>query len=165
MAKPKKDVIVVKGIKEVQVALKRLGVAPKRSRTLINKALKPAGNALARVMQFEYKKEFNNPRYVRKEGRTPTYKTIGVVTARKSRQPGLFVGPILRRTTPIRIKGKDSRNLPAMQILGNAIHKPRPNIFNKAYEKSKEVISAKAEKDMMKFLDKIIKQAGFTSKF
>tara|TARA_R100000329_G_scaffold34030_1_gene31701 strand:+ start:1097 stop:1585 length:489 start_codon:yes stop_codon:yes gene_type:complete len=161
MSKVKQDVIVVKGIKEVQVALKKLGVSPKKSRTLINKALRPAGNALARVMKFEYKKEFNNPSYIRKEGRTPTYKTIGVVTARRSRQPGLFVGPILRRTTPIRIKGKNSRNLPAMQIKGNAIQKARPNIFKKSYEKSKEIISSKAEKDMMKLLDKMIKQAGF----
>ena len=52
-----------------------------------------------------------NSDYKRLSGRTPTWKTIGIITARKSREPGLFVGPIVRKTSPIRVKGKNSRNL------------------------------------------------------
>ena len=109
--------IRVRGIEDVKRGLKKLGQTAKQSRTAINKALRPAANMLARGIQKAYKKEFNsNSDYKRLSGRTPTWKTIGIITARKSREPGLFVGPIVRKTTPIRIKGKDSRTLPAMQI-------------------------------------------------
>lgn len=153
--------IRVQGIQDVQRSLKKLGLAPKKSRTLINRALRPAGMILARVMQNEYKKEFNKNNYKRKEGRVPTYKTIGVVTARKSREPGLFVGPIKRKTTPIKVRGKDSFNLTEMQILGNAIQDPRPDIFLKSARKAESRVYMQAEKDLDKLLDKMIKQAGF----
>jgi len=153
--------IRVQGIQDVQRSLKKLGLAPKKSRTLINRALRPAGMILARVMQNEYKKEFNKNNYKRKEGRVPTYKTIGVVTARKSREPGLFVGPIKRKTTPIKVRGKDSFNLTEMQILGNAIQDPRPDIFVKSARKAESRVYMQAEKDLDKLLDKMIKQAGF----
>jgi len=153
--------IRVQGIQDVERSLKKLGLAPKKSRTLINRALRPAGMILARVMQNEYKKEFNKNNYKRKEGRTPTWKTIGVVTARKSREPGLFVGPIKRKTSPIKVKGKDSYNLTEMQILGNAIQDPRPDIFLKSARKAESRVYMQAEKDLDKLLDKMIKQAGF----
>lgn len=161
MAKQDNRGIRVQGIQDVERSLKKLGLAPKKSRTLINRALRPAGMILARVMQNEYKKEFNKNPYKRKEGRVPTYKTIGVVTARKSREPGLFVGPIKRKTSPIKVKGKDSYNLTEMQILGNAIQDPRPDIFLKSARKAESRVYMKAEKDLDKLLDKMIKQAGF----
>lgn len=161
MAKQDNRGIRVQGIQDVARSLKKLGLAPKKSRTLINRALRPAGMILARVMQNEYKKEFNKNNYKRKEGRVPTYKTIGVVTARKSRQPGLFVGPIGRKTSPIKVKGKDSFNLTEMQILGNAIQDPRPDIFLKSARKAESKVYIQAEKDLDKLLDKMIKQAGF----
>ena len=154
--------IRVQRIQDVQRSFKKLGKTAKESRTAINKALRPAANMLARGIQKAYKKEFNsNSNYKRKSGRTPTFKTIGVITARKSREPGLFVGPIARKTTPIRIKGRDSRNLPAMQIKGNAIQDPRPDVFQATARKMESQIYVQAEKDLDKLLDKMIKQAGF----
>ena len=154
--------IRVQRIQDVQRSFKKLGKTAKESRTAINKALRPAANMLARGIQKAYKKEFNkNSDYKRLSGRTPTWKTIGIITARKSREPGLFVGPIVRKTTPIRIKGKDSRNLPAMQIKGNAIQSPRPDVFQATAIKMESQIYIQAEKDLDKLLDKMIKQAGF----
>lgn len=153
--------IRVRGIEDVKRGLKKLGQTAKQSRTAINKALRPAANMLARGIQKAYKKEFNsNSDYKRLSGRTPTWKTIGIITARKSREPGLFVGPIVRKTTPIRIKGKDSRNLPAMQIKGNAIQDARPDVFLATAKKMDSQIYLQAEKDLDKLLDKMIKQAG-----
>ena len=152
--------IRVQGIQDVQRSLKKLGQTSRQSRTAINKALRPAANKLARGIQSAYKREFNTYSG-RKSGRTPTWKTIGIITARKSREPGLFVGPIVRKTTPIRIKGKDSRNLPAMQIKGNAIQDPRPDVFLATAKKMDTQIYLQAEKDLDKLLDKMIKQAGF----
>ena len=154
--------IRVQRIQDVQRSLKKLGKTARESRTAINKALRPAANMLARGIQKAYKKEFNsNSDYKRLSGRTPTWKTIGIITARKSREPGLFVGPIVRKTTPIRIKGRDSRNLPAMQIKGNAIQDPRPDVFQATARKMESQIYVQAEKDLDKLLDKMIKQAGF----
>ena len=154
--------IRVRNVENVKRGLKNLGQTARQSRTAINKALRPAANMLARGIQKAYKKEFNsNSDYKRLSGRTPTWKTIGIITARKSREPGLFVGPIVRKTTPIRVKGKDSRNLPAMQIKGNAIQNPRPDVFLATAKKMDSQIYLQAEKDLDKLLDKMIKQAGF----
>ena len=135
-------------IQDVQRSLKKLGQTSRESRTAINKALRPAANKLARGIQKAYQREFNsNSDYKRKSGRTPTFKTIGIITARKSREPGLFVGPIVRKTTPIRIKGKDSRNLPAMQIKGNKIQPdPRPDVFQATARKMESQIYFKLKK-------------------
>jgi len=163
-AKDKKNElrIEVRNIQDVQRSLKDLGKTARESRTAINKALRPAANMLARGIQKAYKKEFNeNSDYKRLSGRTPTWKTIGIITARKSREPGLFVGPIVRKTTPIRIKGGDSRNLPAMQIKGNAKQAPRPDVFQATARKMESQIYVQAEKDLDRLLDKMIKQAGF----
>jgi len=153
--------IEVRNIQDVQRKLKRLGKTAKQSRTLINKALRPAANMLARGIQKAYKDEFDDKDYKRRSGRTPTWKTIGIITARKSRQPGLFVGPIKRRTSPIKVKGKDSYNLAAMQIKGNAIQKPRPDVFKATATKMETQIYLQAEKDLDKLVNRLIKQAGF----
>ena len=152
--------IRITGIQDVQRSLKKLGKTSRQSRALINKALRPAANKLARGIQSAYIKEFNTFSGMR-SGRTPTWKTIGVITARRSRQPGLFVGPIVSKTTPIRVKGKDSRNLAAMQIAGNARQEPRPDVFLATARKMNTQIYLQVEKDLDKLLDKMIKQAGF----
>jgi hypothetical protein len=162
----KNTTIRVRGVEDVKRGLKRLGLTARQSRTAINKALRPAANMLARGIQKAYKKEFNtysglDSNKVFKSGRTPTWKTIGVITARNSKEPGLFVGPIVRKTTPIRVKGKDSRNLPAMQIKGNAIQDARPDVFKQTAKKMESKIYLQAEQDLDRLLDKMIKQAGF----
>ena len=151
--------IRVQNIQDVQRSLKKLGLTAKQSRTAINKALRPAANKLARGIQQAYKSEFNTYSGM-KSGRTPTWKTIGIITARKSREPGLFVGPIVRKTTPITVKGKDSYNLAAMQIKGNAIQKPRPNVFEATAKKMDSKIYLQAESDLDKLVEKMIRQAG-----
>ena len=168
--KNKKDNIriEVRNIQDVQRRLKRLGKTARESRTAINKALRLAANMLARGIQKAYKDEFKYETRVgdkvfkrkRKAGRTPTWKTIGIITARKSREPGLFVGPIKRKTTPITVKGKDSYNLAAMQIKGNNIQKPRPNVFDATATKMEEKIYLQAESDLDKLVEKMIRQAG-----
>lgn len=152
--------IRVQRIQDVQRSLKKLGKTAKESRTAINKALRPAANMLARGIQSAYIKEFNTFSGMR-SGRTPTWKTIGVIAARRSRQPGLFVGPIVSKTTPIRVKGKDSRNLAAMQIAGNARQEPRPDVFQATAIKMESQIYTQAEKDLDRLVEKMIKQAGF----
>ena len=169
-AKDKKNElrIEVRNIQDVQRRLKRLGKTARESRTAINKALRPAANMLARGIQKAYQDEFKYETRVgdkvfkrkRKAGRTPTWKTIGIITARKSRQPGLFVGPIKRKTSPITVKGKDSYNLAAMQIKGNAIQKPRPNVFEATAKKMDSKIYLQAESDLDKLVEKMIRQAG-----
>ena len=154
--------IRVQGIQDVQRSLKKLGQTSRQSRTAINKALRPAANMLARGIQQAYKEEFNsNSNYKRLSGRTPTWKTIGIITARRSKEPGLFVGPIKRKTTPIRVKGKDSYNLAEMQIKGNKFQDARPDVFLATAKKMDSQIYLQAEKDLDKLLDRMIKQAGF----
>ena len=153
--------IRVQGIQDVQKDLKKLGFSLKKSRTEINKALRPAGNILVRAMQSEYKNEFNRFKGKRKPGRVPTYKTIGIITARKSREPGLFIGPLKKKTKPIRVKGKNSYNLTEMQILGNKFQEPRKDIFLSAAKKCEARVLLKAEADLDRLVEKMIKKAGF----
>ena len=153
--------IVVKGVDDIKQGLKRLGYSAKQSRTQINKALRPAATKLVKGMQQAYRKEFNTHNKNRDGRRTPTWETIGITTARRSRQAGLFVGPMVKRTTPIRVKGKDSYNLAAMQIKGNAIQNPRRNIFEETAKKMESTIYVSAERDLDKMLNKLIKKAGF----
>jgi len=156
----KTNAIRVRGVQEIQSKLKRLGLTARNSKTEINKALRPAADLLARGMQRAYKKEFTRFEGTRKPGRVPTWKTIGITTARKSREPGLFVGPMKKRTTPIKVKGKDSYNLAEMQILGNVKQEPRKNIFKATANQMESVIYVRAEQDLDRLLEKMIKKSG-----
>jgi len=153
--------IVVRGVDDIKQGLKRLGYSAKQSRTQINKALRPAATKLVKGMQQAYRKEFNTHNKKRDGRRTPTWETIGIKTAKRSKNPALYVGPLKKRTTPIRVKGKDSYNLAAMQIKGNAIQAPRKNIFEATAKKMEQTIYLSAERDLDKMLNKLIKKAGF----
>ncbi len=153
--------ISVQGVDDVRDDLKKLGYSARQSRTQINKALRPAANKLVRAVQTAYKNEFNTFNRKRDGSRKPTWSTIGVITARKSKSPGLYVGPIKKRTTPIKVKGKDSYNLAAMQIKGNAIQSPRKDVFKETGKRMEQTIYLQAEKDLDKLLNKLIKKAGF----
>ena len=48
-----------------------------------------------------------------------------------------------------------------MQIKGNAIHSPRPDVFQTTASRMESQIYLKAESDLDKLLSKMIKQAGF----
>jgi len=176
MAKPKKKQnfrIEVKGIQEVQKRLKKLGLTAKQSRTEINKALRPAANMLSKGISRAYKNQFKSKNPGRRyDPSSKSYKqgmrtadTIGIITARRSRQPGLYVGPRLRKVNPHYWEGKTSKNLAAMQIKG---YKNRAGDFVKYDDVFKETadsmssqVSAKAKKDLDKLIDKMIKKAGF----
>jgi len=176
MAKPKKNqnfTIKVEGVEGVKRGLKKLGLTAKQSRTEINKALRPAANMLSRGIRKAYKNQFKSKNPGRRYDPTSkSYKqgmrtadTIGVITARKSKQPGLFVGPRLRKVNPHYFKSKTSKNLAAMQIKG---YKDRsgsivkfPNVFEITAKSMGSQVSAKAQKDLGKLIDKMIKKAGF----
>ena len=176
MAKPKKNqnfTIKVEGVEGVKRGLKKLGLTAKQSRTEINKALRPAANMLSRGIRKAYKNQFKSKNPGRRyDPSSKSYRngmrtadSIGVITARRSRQPGLFVGPRLRKLNPHYWNGKTSRNLAAMQIEG---YKNRsgelmkyPDVFEATAEQMGNKVSTKAERDLGKLIDKMIKKAGF----
>ena len=164
--------IEVKGINEVKKGLMSLGLTARKSRTEINKSLRPAANQLARGMQKAYKKQFasKNPgRRYNPMSKSYVYgkrtaDTIGITTARKSREPGLFVGPMAKKVNPHYWRKGASRNLAAMQIEGyvqGGEIKIFPNVFKITAEKMGNDVSSTAEKSISKLVDKLIKKAGF----
>jgi hypothetical protein len=164
--------IKVTGVESVGKRLKRLGLTAKQSRTQINKALRPAANKLARGMKQAYKSQFKskNPglRYDTQakawnQG-TRTADTIGVKVAKRSKNPGLFVGPIAKKVNPHYWRKGPSRNLAAMQIEGyvqGSEIKIFPNVFKITAERMGNDVSSTAEKSIGRLVDKLIRKAGF----
>jgi len=164
--------IEVKGINEVKKGLMSLGLTARKSRTEINKSLRPAANQLARGMQKAYKKQFASKNPGRRYNPTSksyvfgkrTADTIGITTARKSREPGLFVGPMAKKVNPHYWRKGASRNLAAMQIEGYYRGKKfiqYPDVFRATAERMGEQVSNKAQKDLGRLLEKMIRKAGF----
>jgi len=183
MAKPtisKSQLIQVKGIEDVKKSLKKLGETEKSSRSLINKALRPAAQKAVKALKMKYKHRTKNKvpgqRYdaatkSKKVGKSIA-DSIGIITARRSNKPGLFVGTRLKHLNQTYVKGKKSRNLPAMLLNGTKerFHKSgkstgriqnQPNFYKEVMNEKGSDISATAERDMMKMLDRMFKKAGF----
>ena len=175
-----KNLIQVKGIKDIRKSLKQLGETEKSSRSLINKALRPAAKKAVKALKMKYKYRTKNK--VPGQRYDPSTKTqkvgksiadsIGIITPKRSRNPGLFVGTRMKNLNPTFVKGKRSNNLPAMLLNGtkNRKHKSgkstgriqnQPNYYKEVIDQNGPDISATAERDMMKMLDKMIKKAGF----
>ncbi len=169
----KRTFIQVKGVQKVKNGLMKLGMTPRKSRNEINKALRPAANKLARGMKVAYKNKFKsknpgrryNPKTKKYVYGTRIADTIGITAARRSKQPGLFVGPMVKKINPHYWRKGASKNLPAMQIKG---YKNRsgelvkyPNVFKATAERMGNQISKQAQKDIERLLDKMIKKAGF----
>lgn len=172
--------IDIKGLEEVKQGLKRLGKTPKESRSLINKTLRPAAQKAVKSLRQKYKHRTKNiipgQRYdaslkVKKIGKSIA-DSIGIITARRSREPGLFVGTRLKHLNKTWVKGKQSRNLPAMLLKGTKerFHKsgkstgrisPQTDFYSEVVSERGTDIAKTAEKDLAKMLDKMIKQAGF----
>ena len=177
--------IHVEGLDKVKRALSKIGKSSKESRSLINKALRPAAKKAAKALKGKYKYRTKNKvpgqRY---DASTKTKKTgksiadsIGIITARKSKEPGLFVGTRLKHINPTWVSDgegtpKKSRNLPAMLIAGTEerFHKsgksvgrvePQKDFYKEVVDQKGSDISSTAERDVMKMLDRMIKQAGF----
>mgnify|MGYP003625407045 CR=1 FL=1 len=138
----KKNLIKIEGVKDVRRSLKKLGETDKTSRSLINKALRPAAKKAVKALKMKYK-----------------HRTKNIV-------PGQRYDP------PTWVGGKRSRNLPAMLINGtkNRKHKsgksvgrvkPQTDFYKEVIAQKGNDISATAQRDMMKMLDGMIKKAGF----
>lgn len=183
MAKPtisKSQLIQVKGIEDVKKSLKKLGETEKSSRSIINKALRPAAKKAVKALKMKYKHRTKNKvpgqRYdeatkSKKVGKSIA-DSIGIITARKSKKPGLFVGTRLKHLNQTWVNGKKSRNLPAMLLNGtkNRKHKSgkstgriqnQPDFYKEVINQKGQDISATAERDISKMLDKMFKKAGF----
>lgn len=176
----KDNLIEIKGLKQVRRALKKLGETNKSSRSLINKALRPAAQKVVKALRAKYKyrtkNEIPGQRYdanskTKKVGKSIA-RSIGVITPRKARNPALFVGTRMKNLNPTWVKGKISKNLPAMLIHGTKMRKHKsgkevgkikdqPNFYDEVIQQKDADISATAQRDVMKMLDKMIKQAGF----
>lgn len=164
--------IKVTGVESVGKRLKKLGLTAKQSRTQINRALRPAANKLAKGMKQAYKSQFKskNPG-LRYDTQAKTYvqgtrtaDTIGVVTAKRSKNPGLFVGPLAKKVNPHYWRKGASKNLAAMQIEGyvqGGTVKIFPNVFKITADRMGNDVSATAEKSIGKLVDKLIRKAGF----
>ena len=177
----KKDsVLQIKGIDSARASLKKLGKNEKESRTLINKALRPAAQKAVKALKMKYKHRTKNKVPGQRYDATTKKQTvgksiadsIGIITARKSKKPGLFVGTRLKHLNQTWVNGKKSRNLPAMLLNGTKERKHKsgkstgriqnqPDFYKEVIDQKGEDISATAERDMMKMLDKMIKKAGF----
>ena len=176
----KGNLIKVEGLKQVRRSLTRLGETSKSSRALINKALRPAAQKAVKSLRAKYKYRTKNiipgQRYdaatkMKKVGKSIA-QSIGVITPRRARNPGLFVGTRMKNLNPTWVKGKVSKNLPAMLLHGTKerFHKsgksvgrvePQTNFYDEVIQQKGADISATAQRDVMKMLDKMIKQAGF----
>lgn len=172
--------IHIEGLDKVKHGLKNLGNSSKKSRSLINKALRPAAQKAAKALKSKYKhrtknkipgQRYNAATKSKSVGKSIS-DSIGIITARKSKQPGLFVGTRLKQINPTWVGGEPSRNLPAMLIEGTKerFHKsgksvgtikPQPDFYKEVVDQKGSDIAATAERDVMKMLDRMIKEAGF----
>ena len=170
MAKQERGIRVV-NIKEVQRALKEMGLTPKKSRTLINKALQPAAKIAERAAKQKYKKGSSNlnpglrynPSTKSKIKGPSLADSIGIITASKSRQPGLLVGPRVKRKWA-------SANWSKAGSKGVRKHKSGKStgVLPKQPDYLKQVINAKtaqildrANKDIGRLVENLSKKAGF----
>ena len=175
-----KNLIQVKGIKDIRKSLKQLGETEKSSRSLINKALRPAAKKAVKALKMKYKHRTKNKvpgqRYDAATKKQTVGKSIadsiGIITARRSKKPGLFVGTRLKHLNQTSVKGKKSRNLPAMLVNGTKerFHKNgkstgriqnQPNFYKEVMDQKGSDAMATAERDISKMLDRMFKKAGF----
>ena len=179
MAKQSSHRIEVEGIKKVKRALKRLGKTTKESRSLVNKALRPAAEIAKKALKNNYKfmTKTKTPG-VRYDASTKTKvqgksiaDSIGLKTAKHTRFPSIYVGVILKRVTPTWVDGKKSKNLAAMLIAGTKerFHKsgksvgriePMHDYPSEVAKKKGSQMASTAQRDISKMLDKLIREVG-----
>jgi len=179
MAKQSSHRIEVEGIKKVKRALKRLGKTTKESRSLVNKALRPAAEIAKKALKNNYKfmTKTKTPG-VRYDASTQTKvqgksiaDSIGLKTAKHTRFPSIYVGVILKRVTPTWVDGEKSKNLAAMLIAGTEerFHKsgksvgriePMHDYPSEVAKKKGSQMASTAQRDISKMLDKLIREVG-----
>ena len=175
MKNPKRLEIV--GLKELENAFTEIGQTRTKARTQINKALQPAAKIAQRAAKQKYKQaskhEVPGKRYdpsTKKSiiGRTLA-DSIQVITATKSREPGLLVGPRVKgRFKSANWSGNNNVNLAQLLIRGSKGVRSRGGVLPKqpdhllkvAKEKGNQVLQV-AQRDMSKLLDKVFRKQGF----
>jgi len=171
----------VKGVKGLQKALKGLGeLERKKSRTKLNKALRPAAKIAQRALKQEYKKSSKNTpgkRYNPSTGKTivgPSLSdAVGIITAKKGTGAALFVSPRIKgvyasanwskagsvNLAQLLIRGsKGERETKSGKSTGKLPKQPDP--FKAVISKKGNQMSSRADKDLKTLLDKTIKQLG-----
>lgn len=179
MAKQSSHRIEVEGIKKVKRALKRLGKTTKESRSLVNKALRPAAEIAKKALKNNYKfmTKTKTPG-VRYDANTQTKvqgksiaDSIGLKTAKHTRFPSIYVGVNLKKLNPTWVDGKKSKNLAAMLIAGTKerFHKsgksvgriePMHDYPSEVAKKKGSQMASTAQRDISKMLDKLIREVG-----
>lgn len=179
MAKQSSHRIEVEGIKKVKRALKRLGKTTKESRSLVNKALRPAAEIAKKALKNNYKfmTKTKTPG-VRYDASTQTKvqgksiaDSIGLKTAKHTRFPSIYVGVNLKKLNPTWVNGKKSKNLAAMLIAGTDIRKhkngksvgriePMHDYPSEVAKKKGSQMASTAQRDISKMLDKLIREVG-----
>tara|TARA_R110001592_G_scaffold97188_2_gene278347 strand:- start:239 stop:769 length:531 start_codon:yes stop_codon:yes gene_type:complete len=175
MKNPKRLEIV--GLKELENAFTEIGQTRTKARTQINKALQPAAKIAQRAAKQKYKQASKHKtpgkRYdpsTKKSiiGRTLA-DSIQVITATKSREPGLLVGPRVKgRFKSANWSGNNNVNLAQLLIRGSKGVRSRGGVLPKqpdhllkvAKEKGNQVLQV-AQRDMSKLLDKVFRKQGF----
>ena len=171
--------ITVEGVKGVKRALRRLGKTTKESRSLVNKALRPAAQIAKKALKNNYKYLIKTKtpgvRYdvnskTKVQGKS-TADAIGLKTAKHSRFPSIYVGVILKRANPTWVGDEKSRNLASMLISGTAIRKhksgksvgrikPMHDYPSDVAKKKGSQMASTAQRDINKMLDKLIRESG-----
>ena len=174
------NLLEIKGLEQVRFSLIKLGESSKTSKFLINKALRPAAKKAVKSLKAKYKFASKNKvpgqRYdastkMKRPGKSIA-DSIGIITPRKARNPALFVGTRMKNLNPTWVKGKVSKNLPAMLLQGTKMRKhksgksvgrvkPQTNFYKEVIDERGADISATAQRDVMKMLNRMIKKAGF----
>jgi hypothetical protein len=188
MANQKRIEII--GVEELQKAFTKIGETKRKARTEINKALQPAAKIAQRAAKQKYKLASlaSNPsgypnkkpgeRYDPSTRKTIIGRTLAdsiqVITATKSREPGLLVGP--------RVKGvfksanwskNNSVNLAQLLLRGSdgerytkkgkstGVLPAQPDHLLKVAKEKGNQITLVAERGLDKLFDKIFRKQGF----
>jgi len=178
------------GVEELKKAFKEIGETRKKARTEINKALQPAAKIAQRAAKQKYKLASLAPNpsgYPNKrpgERYDPSTKksiigrtladSIQVITATKSREPGLLVGPRVKgRFKSANWSKKGAVNLAQLLIRGSSgerftksgkstgILPSQPDHLLKVAKEKGNQITSVAERGMGKLFDKIFRKQGF----
>ena len=169
--------IEIIGIEELQKAFTEIGETRKKARTQINKALQPAAKIAQRAAKQKYKlaSRHKTPgqRYDSRTRKTIVGRTLAdsiqVITATKSREPGLLVGPRVKGRFKSANFSKDAGvNLAQLLIRGSdgerpgtGVLPPQPDHLLKVAKEKGNQIESVAERGLDKLLDKIFRKAGF----
>jgi len=180
MANQKRIQII--GVKELQKAFTEIGETRRKARTEINKALQPAAKIAQRAAKQKYKlaskQKVPGKRYDTSTRKTIIGRTLAdaiqIITATKSREPGLLVGPRVKgRFKSANWSKNGALNLAQLLIRGSSgerftksgkstgVLPAQPDHLLKVVKEKGNQITSVAERGMDKLFDKIFRKQGF----